>query len=283
MSHSTITVTLPTHDPALVDNLAAVVKAALAPISDHHTISTEITAPKFRARIDRDHDPMNPRDWDNIDVMFCKHSRYALGDESAGDPFVEEEFCQLPDVVAEALEELAPGRWPSPRAPFPESEYTEARGALLGAGKHEAVEELEAVDWEWRNVLSPDVHPDLILPIYLYDHGGITVSHGSFSCPWDSGQVGWHYMTRIALKEHFDGDVDKALACLKAELKTYDHYIQGEVWGFEIEDEEEELVDSCSGFYGDDLEGIVYHAGEQHRALLEAAWEERFEGKWVSL
>jgi len=33
----------------------------------------------------------------------------------------------------------------------------------------------------------------VILPLYLYDHGGITMSTGAFSCPWDSGQVGWIY------------------------------------------------------------------------------------------
>lgn len=36
----------------------------------------------------------------------------------------------------------------------------------------------------------------IILPIYAYEHGGITLSTGSFSCPWDSGQVGWIYATK---------------------------------------------------------------------------------------
>src|SRR3989304_5726596 len=33
----------------------------------------------------------------------------------------------------------------------------------------------------------------IFLPLYLYDHGGITMSTGAFSCPWDSGQVGFIY------------------------------------------------------------------------------------------
>lgn len=29
------------------------------------------------------------------------------------------------------------------------------------------------------------------LPIYMYSHGGETINTTGFSCPWDSGQVGW--------------------------------------------------------------------------------------------
>jgi hypothetical protein len=37
---------------------------------------------------------------------------------------------------------------------------------------------------------------DILLPLYLYDHSGITISTGPFSCPWDSGQVGWIYCSK---------------------------------------------------------------------------------------
>lgn len=30
----------------------------------------------------------------------------------------------------------------------------------------------------------------IALPVYLYDHGGITISTSPFSCPWDSGFFG---------------------------------------------------------------------------------------------
>jgi len=36
----------------------------------------------------------------------------------------------------------------------------------------------------------------IYLPRFLYDHSGITMSTGPFSCPWDSGQVGFIYATR---------------------------------------------------------------------------------------
>jgi hypothetical protein len=31
----------------------------------------------------------------------------------------------------------------------------------------------------------------IVVPLYLYDHSGITMSTSPFSCPWDSGQVGY--------------------------------------------------------------------------------------------
>src|SRR4030042_1625044 len=39
----------------------------------------------------------------------------------------------------------------------------------------------------------------IILPLFLYDHSGITMSTKPFSCPWDSGQVGYIYVTREKL------------------------------------------------------------------------------------
>ena len=40
-----------------------------------------------------------------------------------------------------------------------------------------------------------------VLPLYLFDHSGITLSTTPFSCPWDSGQVGVIYVHIDDLKE----------------------------------------------------------------------------------
>jgi hypothetical protein len=39
------------------------------------------------------------------------------------------------------------------------------------------------------------------LPLYLYDHSGITMNTTGFSCPWDSGQVGWIYATKQKFRD----------------------------------------------------------------------------------
>ena len=98
-----------------------------------------------------------------------------------------------------------------------------------------------------------------ILPLYLYDHSGITISTSSFSCPWDSGQVGFIFVSKHKVKK--EGiDEDKVIDYLKNEVKTYDQYLTGDVWGYKVYEIEEcnlgcehkKLVDSCFGFYGED-------------------------------
>jgi hypothetical protein len=39
------------------------------------------------------------------------------------------------------------------------------------------------------------------LNLYLYDHSGITMNVSGFPCPWDSGQVGFIYMTKKNLRD----------------------------------------------------------------------------------
>jgi hypothetical protein len=96
----------------------------------------------------------------------------------------------------------------------------------------------------------------VVLPLYLYDHSGITISTSPFSCPWDSGQVGFIYVTADSIrKEYSVKRISKktrelATSCLEQEVKTYDEYLTGQVYGFIVEDEEGNYLDSCWGFYG---------------------------------
>ena len=86
-----------------------------------------------------------------------------------------------------------------------------------------------------------------ILPLYIYEHGGITMQSKPFSCQWDSGQVGYIYMTKEkAIKE----GIDDPFKALENEIKEYDHYIMGNCYGYSIEDSEGDILDSCGGFLG---------------------------------
>lgn len=99
-------------------------------------------------------------------------------------------------------------------------------------------------------------HNSVFLPLYLYDHSGVTISTKPFSCPWDSGQAGFIYADQETIAKEWGNKPearDKAIKYLKAEVETYDQYINGQVYGFVIEDSKgEEIEDgSCWGFYGD--------------------------------
>ena len=82
----------------------------------------------------------------------------------------------------------------------------------------------------------------VILPLYLYDHSGITMNTTGFSCPWDSGQVGWIYATKKDVKEWYGlkrinkPNIDKVKEILLGEVKAYDRYLTGEHEYEEVED-----------------------------------------------
>ena len=94
------------------------------------------------------------------------------------------------------------------------------------------------------------------LPLYLYDHSGITMNTTGFSCPWDSGQVGIIFVSKEDVRKEWSVKrISKKLEAkildnLRGEVETYDQYLTGDVWGYVIEDEDGEHIDSCWGFYG---------------------------------
>lgn len=98
----------------------------------------------------------------------------------------------------------------------------------------------------------------VILPLYLYDHSGITISTSSFNDRWDSGMIGFIYMTKKDAIENYGKKImtpkvkERALKNLEGEVETYDQYLTGDVYGFKVFEDDEE-TDSCWGFYGDEF------------------------------
>ena len=107
----------------------------------------------------------------------------------------------------------------------------------------------------------------VVLPLYLYDHGGLTISTQPFPCPWDSGQIGWIYCDYETIKKEYGCKyitkkiIEKVRECLKSEINTYDQYLIGDVFCFEIIEKvvcgeckhiHENNLNSCGGFYGMD-------------------------------
>ena len=114
----------------------------------------------------------------------------------------------------------------------------------------------------------------IFLPVYMYDHSGITISTSPFSCNWDSGQLGIIYVTREKLDDpdfyHFKPKkrikVAKVKEYLEQEIKTYDQYLTGQVYGFVIK-KDGETIDSCWGFYEDNIE--TSYCLEEARNLVD--------------
>ena len=205
---------------------------------------------KRRLRIIQDSEPLNPRtEYDgHLGRMICFHSRYNLGDEHSYDSsdWKEELACEADADLADKLEHLR------------EDVENALYDCLVSDGGHDYTSASE-----WLNRTIRRHCEELIdrafdagyiaLPLYLYDHSGITMSTGPFSCGWDSGCVGVIVCDRAAVEKEFDGCEEKAEASLRAEVSEYDHYITGNCWGFIAEEhdgEDWEEVDSCWGFLG---------------------------------
>lgn len=96
----------------------------------------------------------------------------------------------------------------------------------------------------------------LVKTVYGYDHGQLTCSTTPYSCPWDSGILGFAFVTKAAMDEGWGAGQwteENALAVIVSEVTEYAQYLTGSVYGYVVKDAlTEEVLDSCWGFYGDD-------------------------------
>jgi len=189
----------------------------------------------YTIEVHTDDDPMNPRkDFDPLGTMVCWHSRYDLGDEHSH------------GSVRDFFESLA-------------MELKDSKGnSILSDNQYNNIEEIE--DARLGAIVSKHV---VMLELFLYDHSGITMRTGAFSCPWDSGQVGFIYMTKEkALKEYGGKIFSKQLKTriktyMEGEVETYDNFLTGNVYGYVVKDADGEDIEdgSCWGYFGYDHKG----------------------------
>lgn len=188
-----------------------------------------------------DTDAPNPREWDNLATLCCWHRRENLGDR------------QIPGMGEQALRDLL-------------------------------------TNTEGEEVLA-------IVPLWLYQHSGMSMraSKGRpgypFNCQWDSGQVGWGYVTKARAIEmgcvpgesftSAEGEVTKYDTAffenaIIEEVGTYDDYLTGRCFGYQVLDEDGDVLESCWGFYeASDAKGPEY----TRRSAKEAAEYARSPGQ----
>jgi hypothetical protein len=146
---------------------------------------------------------------------------------------------------------------------------------------------------EFKERLEKDHDIAIILPIFMYDHSGITISTSleyPYNDRWDAGQVGFIFVTKEKIREEYSvkhvtkKTLQKALTYLLGEIEVYDLYLRGEVYGFQLVElskcsecgeSHEETIDSCYGFYGYDIRknGILDHLSSDIRKEIESKLE----------
>lgn len=198
------------------------------------------TANNITIEVVQDSDAESPRNWDNLGVMVCSHRRYTLGDEDGLSKAVTFIKANVSDT---SLENIG----------FDEGDLPSVEKALLLTGKV------------------------VVLPLHLYDHSGITMSTSPFSCSWDSGQVGFIYVTKeAALKQYGWKQMSpkrtlQVAKTLNSEVVVYDQFLTGDVWGFRVNADGEETK-SCWGFFGRDpvTNGILEYLCDEAKKLVKA-------------
>lgn len=92
----------------------------------------------------------------------------------------------------------------------------------------------------------------VIKKVSATDHSSFNIYVGEPKCPFDSGTVGFAYMTKEEVIKEFGNDskksIAKAEALIKAEVEEFDRYLNGESYEAKILDENENEFDSCGGF-----------------------------------
>jgi hypothetical protein len=58
---------------------------------------------------------------------------------------------------------------------------------------------------EIEKAIIKEENPAVILPLYMYDHSGISISTSPFGCRWDSGQIGFVLVSKKQALEEFGG------------------------------------------------------------------------------
>jgi hypothetical protein len=236
--------------------------------------------------VEQDPDPMNPRvDFDNAGTMICAHSRYNLGDE-------EFKFTSHSEMI-EHMGEQCDG-WEA----LLERQEKRVDGYITPYSDTKFWDEVYS---DFRDEMMTFIQRSLIvLPLYLYDHSGITMNTSGFGCQWDSGQVGYIYITRKKAIEEWGKKIcskkvqERAAKYLTGEVETYDQYLTGQVYGRRVLapleegmidedddpfdedwDEKREEVDSCWGFFGMDMTDEDSYMVTEAKGCVDHHAEER--------
>lgn len=105
----------------------------------------------------------------------------------------------------------------------------------------------------------------VVLPIAILDHSGVTIWVGNkphWSDPegWDSGQVGYIWVEAKKIRNKYGVKrvtrkiQERVKAILESEVATFDAYLKGDVVGYVVSRDDEE-IDSCWGFFPETKDG----------------------------
>lgn len=97
----------------------------------------------------------------------------------------------------------------------------------------------------------------VVLPVGAGQHSGTWAyvgdhEHFSDSGGWDSGWVGWLFVTPEQAQLWYDGNPteEQLIDGLRGHFKEFSSWVEGSTYGYVVKDPQGEEIDSCWGFYG---------------------------------
>ena len=196
----------------------------------------------FNVTIWQDTDTESPLEYEKpFAITYKSGSRYTLGNEPVSDP---------QEWKAEKVSEYIAGYY----------ETWDSNTDTLGEERANT-----ALDNHFNRLF-------IALPVFAHIHGGIALNCGGFNCPWDSGQSGAIYASRKAIRKEWGCKrvSEKELTrIMESIVNEFSQWVNGECYGFTIEDKYGETVEACGGIIGreavdNEVESILgYHAEKQ--------------------
>ena len=233
----------------------------------------------------------SPREWDNVATFVCEHRNYNFGDEHDIESAVNslyEEYLSHKDIIkyfvktrnAKIIEDEDGKFYEFKESEDGDTYYIDASGT-----DYDIAWEME----KWFSTMEKlklvtDTGNVYLRPISIYDHSGISMwlggTAGHVDAQWDCSTIGFAYIEKAtAEKENWSHSgkfktwQEWANHIMEAEMNVYDEYVEGNCYGWSIKDENDDVVDSCGGYYGTDYDNEY----KECEGIIDAEIEEREE------
>lgn len=225
----------------------------------------------FTIEIWRDDCAESPREWDNVATFVCEHRNYNFGDEHCIESAVNslyEEYLSHKDIIeyfvksrnAKIIEDKD-GKFYE----FKESEDGDTYYIDVSRSDFDIAWEME----KWFSIMEKmklvtDTGNVYWRPISIYDHSGVSMwlgdTAGHVDAQWDCSTIGFAYIEKSkaekewSCSDHFKTWQEWADYEMVAEMEIYNEYIKDNCYGWSVKDENDDVIDSCGGYYGTDYD-----------------------------
>lgn len=180
---------------------------------------SQVVKKTFTVTIEVDDNPDSPEDWDNLGTMWTLERNSRSRDKH--------KYGSAREIMEAIYGESVPLHFQSDVAEMSDEKLSKAIDRYA-----------------------------IVLNVYKFEHSGVAYSTKPFGDPWDSGQVGVIWISKQKVREEYKvtrvakDTYEKVVKVLESEVKVWSQYASGDVYGYIIEDEDGDELDSCWGCYG---------------------------------